>query len=278
MEKIAKALEKARRQRDAQSTATPAVAPAPLADGVGTAGAPRYQSTRVISSDRTTLKERRVVAGITPSSGHNPMELADAFRILRTRVYQQMSATGGTTLAVTSPNMSEGKTVVAANLAISLTQFSQHTVLLVDVDLRRPAMHKIFEIEPRPGLGDYLLKGTPLSDCLVSPDIDGLVVLPSGGSLARSSETLSSDRMTALAAEMKNRYPDRLVVYDLPPLLPTDDAIVFLGNADASLLVIEEGRTRRGDIERAIELLANHNMIGTVLNKATSTSGAYSYY
>jgi protein-tyrosine kinase len=277
-QQIAKALEKARRERDAQPTPSPAHAPGASARGDGTWSAPRYQSTRVIHSNEKTLKERRVVAGIDASGDQTATELADAFRILRTRVYQQMSARGGTTLAVTSPNMSEGKTVVAANLAISLSQFGHHTVLLVDVDLRRPGLHKIFEIQPRPGLGDYLLKGTPISECLVSPDVDGLVVLPSGGEYARSSETLSSERMTALAAEMKSRYADRLVVYDLPPLLPTDDAIVFLKNADATLLVIEEGRTRRGDIQRAVELLENHNLIGTVLNKSTATSGAYSYY
>lgn len=273
MEKIAKALEKARAQRDARTV--PPVQPggvdaSPPAPDLG--APPRYRTTRVVAVDRARWKENRLITD-DPES----IQLADAFRILRTRVYQRMSAINARTLAITSPNMNEGKSVVAANLAISLTQFAEHTVLLVDVDLRRPSLHKTFGIEPKPGLSDYLVDDTPLSECLVSPDVGGLVVLPAGSPLARSSEALSSTRMAALADELKNRYPDRIVLYDLPPLLPTDDALVFLPFADAALLVIEEGRTRAPEIERAVDMLESCHLLGTVLNKSTSSDKSYAY-
>lgn len=275
MEKIEQALAKARRHREQQQPdtlehvqATSRSATAATPDN----RPPRYRSTRVNATDTNSLKERRVVAGL------GDMELADAFRILRTRVIQRLSAAGGTTLAITSSGMSEGKTVVAANLAISLSQFAHHTVLLVDVDLRRPGVHKVFAVNAEPGLTDYLLSDTPLSECLVNPGIERLVLLPSGAPLTSSSEMLSTDKVTALAAELKSRYPNRLVLYDLPPLLPSDDALVFLKHVDASLLVVEEGKTQRSDIERALHLLDGHNPIGTVLNKAQATKGDYGYY
>jgi capsular exopolysaccharide synthesis family protein len=227
----------------------------------------------VISVDHKRLAEQRLV------NGQGSAALGDVFRILRTHVVRRMHALGVTTLAITSPGMSEGKTLIAANLAISLSQFARNTVLLVDLDLRRPSVHDVFSVDAEPGLTDYLLHDVPLAECLVNPGIERLVLLPSGAPLRASSETLSSDKMAALATELKHRYPDRTVIYDLPPLLPTDDAMVFLKHVDGSLLVIEEGRTQRADIERAIELLKDHQMIGTVLNKArwAQRSSGYGY-
>lgn len=268
MEKIQQALEKAGRERDRlppPSTAPTAPGPAPAVD-------PSYGSTRVVAIDADNLKERRIVAGL------DFLETADAFRILRTSVVRRMTPVGATTLAITSPGMAEGKTVVAANLAVSLSRFAQNTVLLVDLDLRRPNLHNVFGLDAEPGLTDYLIRDTPLAECLVSPGIDRLVLLPCGTPLRTSSEALSSQKMTALAGELKTRYPERLVLYDLPPLLPTDDALVFLKHVDASLLVVEEGGTRRADIERAMELLKDYHPIGTVLNKARSAKGQYGYY
>ncbi|MCU0838980.1 MAG: hypothetical protein MUE49_09700 [Rhodospirillales bacterium] len=235
-------------------------------------GSPPYSTTRVVAIDRRTMRENRLV------NGHDPAELADVFRILRTHVIKRLRACGASTLAITSAGMSEGKTLIAANLAISLSQIARHTVLLVDLDLRRPSLHKVFGIAPEPGLTDYLLQDAPLSECLVNPGFDRLVLLPSGAPLLASSETLSSDKMAALAAELKSRYPNRLVLYDLPPLLLTDDALVFLNHVDASLLVFAEGQTRRGDIERALELLKDHQPIGTVMNKARWTQTLAGYY
>lgn len=280
-DKLEQAFEKARRQRDrhpprdhpqpAPGAGHDEVAAAPSADAL--AGGSRLKRTRGVSVDRQRLSENRLV------NGHDAAGLVDVFRILRTQVLHRMNALEANTLAITSPGMSEGKTLIAANLAISLSQFARHTVLLVDLDLRRPGVHKLFAIDQEPGLTNHLLSDTPLAECLVNPGIERLVLLPSGAPLRASSETLSSEKMATLSKELKNRYPDRLVIYDLPPLLPTDDALVFLKYVDCSLLVVEEGRTQRPEIERALDLLDEHEPIGTVLNKArwAQRSSGYGY-
>lgn len=261
MERIHEALEKARRQRDGLRAAAHA-RPAAAA-GVGGGAA----KTRIVPTDGQALRERRVVAPLTHEG------LADTFRILRTQVVQKLAACGASTLAITSPSAGEGKTLTAVNLAISLAAYADRFVLLVDLDLRRPGVHKLFEIAPDVGLTDYLDRDVPLADCLVSPGgIERLVLLPAGAPLLTSSETLSSPKMAGLVGELKNRYADRIVLYDLPPLLVTDDALVFLRLVDACLVVFEEGGTKRADIERALELLRDVNVIGTVLNKARQTT------
>jgi capsular exopolysaccharide synthesis family protein len=271
MERIKEALEKAHKQREQRQSVGGVIETQPRAATSSSHEMPQYSTTRVVDVDMNGLKERRVVTDL------DSLELADSFRILRTQVMRQLSANQWTTLAIVSPGMGEGKTVVSANLAIRLAQFAHHTVLLVDLDFRRPGLHRLFGIETETGLADYLTAGTPLSDCLVHPGIEGLVLLPSGRPLSRSSETLSQSRMGELATELKSRYPNRLVVYDLPPLLLTDDALVFLKHVDACVLVVEAGATRKPDFARAIELLQGHNLIGTVLNKARSSAGGYAY-
>ena len=93
-----------------------------------------------------------------------------------------------------------------------------------------------------------------------------------------SSEFLSLPRVDSLAQELKDRYPDRIVIYDLAPLLLTDDYLVFMHNVDACLLVVEEGTTKKVDIERAVELLKDSNLIGTVLNKSAQKTFSGYYY
>ncbi len=263
MERIHAALEKARRQRDgllASGRARPSSGSGADRDDNGAA------KTRVVPTDGLALHERRVVAPMIHE------EFADTFRILRTQVVQKMADCGASTLAITSPGAGEGKTLTAVNLAISLAAYADRFVLLVDLDLRRPAVHRLFEITPDVGLTDYLMRDVPLPDCLVSPGIDRLVLLPVAQPLLTSSETLSSPKMARLAGELKNRYADRIVLYDLPPVLLTDDALVFLRLVDTCLLVFEEGTTKRADIERVMELLGDVNIIGTVLNKARHTT------
>ena len=271
MEKIQKALEKARQQREqvqqSQSVGQRRVPQAPKNAAVP--GEITYQQTRVVSTQEHNLRESRVIFGLT----HNA--LADTFRILRTQVLQRLVGEGHTTLAITSPNPGEGKTLTAVNLAVSLAKDVNRTVLLVDVDLRRPSVHTYFQIEPEVGLSDYLLGEASLSECLINPGIERLVILPVGGALRDSSEMLSSPKMVGLSRELKTRYPDRIVLYDLSPVLTTDDAIAFLQYVDCCLLVFQEGSTRKGDIERTLDLVEGCNVIGTVLNKSTQRSATY---
>jgi protein-tyrosine kinase len=268
MEKIQKALDKARASREGPSQ--PLLQHPAAADGA-VAPAIAYSRTRVVQADPKLLIARRVVAHA------NGQPLADRFRILRTQVMQKLAVAGHRTLAVTSPNADEGKTFIAVNLALSLAMIPAQTVLLVDLDLRRPGVHRCFGIEPKVGVTDYLLGNVPLADCLVNPGIERLVILPVGASLGASSEVLSSAKMLGLAKELKERYADRIVIYDLPPLLVTDDALMFLNQPECCLLVVAEGETQISDIERSLELLQSARVIGTVLNKAADRKRHYHY-
>jgi Mrp family chromosome partitioning ATPase len=147
-------------------------------------------------------------------------------------------------------------------------------VLLVDADLRHPNMHAYFGMNPEFGLSDYLQSDKPIQELLVHPaGIQGLVILPGGKPLDNSAEMLNSPKMSRLVDELKSRYPSRIVLFDLPPLLATADAIAFAPYVDAALLVVEEGKTPMQDAQRAAELLKDTHLIGAVLNKSLSNTG-----
>jgi protein-tyrosine kinase len=228
-----------------------------------------YTHTKVIPVSLQHLRANRVVTAEAPDEELVP------YKMLRTRVLQRMRDQGWSSLAVTSANAGEGKTLTAVNLSISLAMEVSCTVLLVDLDLMRPSVHKLFGLPAQPGIRDYLVDGTPLDEVLVHPAIPRLVLLPGGSPLRHSSEMLSSPRMVQLAEELKTRYARRIVVFDLPPLLASDDAIAFAPCVDAALLVVEEGKTQIDDVARTAELLQNVKLLGTVLNKAEHVEASY---
>ncbi len=225
----------------------------------------RYNRTRKIAVSEDTLDRNRLVAAVP---NH---ELGDVYRMLRTRVLQSLRENSWNSLAVTSPATGCGKTLTSINLAISLAMEVVHTVLLVDLDLRRPGIHRFFDYAPEYGLSDYLFNDVPIEEILFTPSIDRLVVLPGRESIRNSSEMLRSPKMVGLVNELKNRYPDRLVVFDLPPILAADDSLAFSPYTDAMLMVAENGATTSEDLDKAIAMLRDTPLIGTVLNKADIT-------
>jgi protein-tyrosine kinase len=245
MESIEKALKKAREQENALTGASSEVID---------------QTTRVIPVQTRVLRNNRIVAGIALEPE------ADLYRMLRAQVLKRLGESGSSTLGICSPGPEAGKTLTAINLAVSMSLDANQTVLLVDLDLRKPNVAERFGLKVSAGLSDYLFDQAQLSECLISPGIERLVLLPGGNAIHNSSEALTSPQMTKLAKELKERYPDRIVIYDLPPLLSSDDAMVFLPKIDATLLVVREGSTRASDIRRSIGLLQDSNLIGTVLN------------
>ncbi len=262
MERIKQALEKAREER--LKSGGLATASGESGGSAAAVGQIMYTHTRTEEVPVSFLRDMRVITAVE-SGG-----FTDAYGILRTQVLQRLREKQWNALAVTSPGISEGKTLTAINLAISLAREVDYTVLLVDADLRNPGVHKYFGIHPERGLSDYLLGDVPLAELLIHPSgIGRFVILPGGKPLEHSSEMLNSPKMARLVDELKTRYSSRIVLFDLPPLLSTADALAFSPYVDAALLVIEENRTPAPEIERATELLAqNTNLIGTVLNKA----------
>jgi protein-tyrosine kinase len=270
MERIRKALERAGQDRmmggtDFRATATN-LPPPDLSTGV------RYTMTRMVEVPQSLLLENRIIAGLVDH------KFKDAYRMLRTRVLQTMRNNGWTSIAVTGPATGCGKTLTAINLAISLAMEVNHTVLLVDLDLRRPTIHTYFGYEPELGLSDYLTNNDiPLHQLLFTPAIDRLVVLPGRSALPNSAEMLRSPRMIALVNELKTRYPDRLIVFDLPPILAADDALAFSPYTDCFLMVAESGGTKKDDLEKAYDILKSTPLVGTVLNKSEVPSTGYGY-
>ena len=222
-----------------------------------------YTRTRSLDIPLSVLRQRRVMAA------YNKGPFVDAIKILRTQVMHRLRETNWNVLGVTSPGHGEGKTLTAVNLAVSLAMETTQTVLLVDADLRNPGVHEVFGLKDCPGLADYLLDDQPVEDLLVHPGIGRFVLLPGGRAISNSTEILTSPKMVALVEELKNRYPSRIIIFDLPPLLHTADALAFSPYTDALLLVVEEGKTTAKDVQRAMSLVNNTcHVLGTVLNKA----------
>ena len=221
-----------------------------------------YTHSKRIDVMQNVLVENRLIAGIRSDPR------ATAFRMLRTQVLHAMRENNWFTLAITGPTGGIGKSLVATNLAISMSMEVNQTVLLVDLDLRRPSIHKSFDLEPDQGLLDYLKGDARLEDLFINPVYKRLSLLPGRGSTTESLELLSSPRMNNLFNDLRNKYESRIIIYDLPPLLNIDDAMVILPNVDATLMVVENGKNTQSDVQNSMRLLQGTNLIGTVLNKA----------
>ncbi|MGD9168498.1 MAG: CpsD/CapB family tyrosine-protein kinase [Candidatus Thiodiazotropha sp.] len=231
-----------------------------------------YTNTKSVHIPKEVLREKRVFSGDTKD------QISDQYKVLRTHVLQCLKSNKWNSLAITSPIEGCGKTLTAINLAISLAREVNHSVLLVDMDLRRPSIKNYFIEETLPGISDYLNEDKELSEILFNPGLDRIVLLPGNKPIENSSEMLSSPKVVKLVEELKSRYPNRIVVFDMPPLLSCDDVMAFSPYIDAVMLVVSEGSTLKKELARSCELLANTNVIGTVLNKSTSVSLRSGYY
>jgi exopolysaccharide/PEP-CTERM locus tyrosine autokinase len=259
MERIKQALEKARQERQTRQGTAPSN-PAPSA---GTPASPGQAVTQQVTVDSRVLRDNKIIAGLEPNA------FTDAYNLLRTHILQSFNENNWNTLAVTSTGKHEGKTLTAINLAISIARELDHSVLLVDANMRHPWMLEHLGIAHRKGLSDYLTGDVPLGELLIRPEsIEHLVILPGGQPLTNSAEMLNSPRMGQLVEEMKARYTDRIIIFDLPPVLGSSDALAFAPHVDAALLVVSEGITQKQDIEKAVDLLSVTNIVGTVLNMA----------
>jgi protein-tyrosine kinase len=200
--------------------------------------------------------------------------LSEQFRLLRTRI----ETVGPGTFMVTSALDQEGKTLCAANLAVTLSISLGAGVILVDADLRHPSVAKWFDVKRRPGLVDCLLGEAHWKECLRTTQRERLMLLPAGGSSAMSTELLGSDGMIRLVAELKESFPRHYILIDAPPLLLTADPLVLARHSDHVLLVVRAGATPRAAVMKAIETLGADRFLGIVFNGATENASDYYYY
>jgi protein-tyrosine kinase len=217
-----------------------------------------------VAANRVLLAPSNTLSGV-----------ADAYRILRTRLSHRLQSQGWNSLAVTSAGPSEGKSLTALNLSVSIASERKRNVFLLDLDLRKPSLCKYLGIYPQTTIGEYLSGEAKLEDVFFS--IDANLMLASGlRQYHNSADLLGSERLLEMLAYIRNADPNALVIADLPPLLSIADALVVAPKLSATLLVVAESGTRREGLTRAREILAGVTLAGVVLNHAKTA--IHSYY
>jgi len=232
---------------------------------------PAYSRSRAVTLDPNVLAANRCVA-MFPASPEG-----EFYKVLRSRILHRTQDQERRAIMITSAVPGEGKTTTAINLALAFAKEFEQTVLLVDCDLRRQCIHEVMGYESDCGLLDHLLDGTPVPDLVVWPGIEKLTVISGGRTILESSEVLASPRMRELAANMKARYPDRYMFFDVPPVLAGADAMAFTPLVDWIIMVVEAGKTPLPEVNRALQMLPREKVLGLILNRQTSQVKAYPY-
>jgi receptor protein-tyrosine kinase len=186
----------------------------------------------------------------------------------------------GNLIMVSSADMNEGKTFVSLNLALSIALEQDKTVLLVDADVLRPSIGRELEFESKDGLIEYLLGDvSSIPDIIYNTSIPNLRIIPAGQPHHLNTELLASERMVQLTRELCERYPDRIVIFDCPPILGINETAILSDLVGQAIIVVEESKTKIENVKRAVSQLNGDIAIGFVMNKSVSTKrDAYGYY
>ncbi len=248
----------------------PVGVPAQPAAAPQTAAKPQAREDSTQSADEPRKKALPDAAKIEPDlvSLVNPDgPEAELFRLLRTRIlFPPAGQKPPRTILVTSALAEEGKSFVAANLAVNFAQNVDEHVLLVDCDLRKPSICTKFGFNGVKGLSEYLAGGPELPQLLLKPGVEKLTVLPSGAPPPNPSELITSARMAALIDELKGRYPDRYIIFDSPPPMMAPETSAIAQWADGILVVVKYG-TSMDLVEELVSLLDREKIIGVVINR-----------
>jgi protein-tyrosine kinase len=269
MSKIYKALEKAERER---STEFKEVQPS-----VWRLKERKIERHRIISKPKKAeaiVSEQQLVTLFQPKS-----LAAEQFRKLRTHLLKLKISEPPKTILVTSATSSEGKTLIAANLAAGIaTELNAHA-LMVDCDLRSPSLAKWFGLPNGKGLSDYLIGDRQISDLLIKTGVEKLSLLAGGSIQDNPAELIGSKKMEALVHELKSRYNDRYVIFDSTPLLITSEPEVLSKLVDGIIVVVRASITPRETIKQALSSIEKGKILGFVLNDIEfKSSGLSSRY
>lgn len=234
---------------------SPASAGAQIVDGAG------GHSQPADIEHLTVRLNPLLVAGLSPKS-----PAAEQYRALRTRLSQAEGAHNLRTLLITSPQKGEGKSVTAANLALTMAQELHRSVVLVEADLRKPSLQQLFGLPAGPGLADYLVGAADLAGVMKFLPDHHLTVLPAGTAPTNPAELLGSTAMRRMLDQLRTRF-DR-VILDTPPILPLADVAVLAPIVDGALLVVRAGVTPKPAIENALRAFDSSRLVGVVLNES----------
>jgi capsular exopolysaccharide synthesis family protein len=273
-----------RRTRGVSDEAPPAVAPArprTTFETTTTHAAPAWTPAAVAPAIETPAAQEatgpaldpRLVVAIAPHS-----LAAEQFRSLRTRIKAAEHGRAVRAIVITSPAKGDGKSLTAANLALTMAQEFQQRVLLLDGDLRRPSVHRLFGINEGPGLSDVLMGAVDLNEALVSLPDQHLTLLPAGTPPNHPAELLGSATMRRVLDTLRTRF-DRILI-DMPPVAPLADLQIVAPMADGLLMIVRAGVTPRPAIERALAGLDMSKVLGLVLNETggPATGDGYEGY
>jgi exopolysaccharide/PEP-CTERM locus tyrosine autokinase len=231
------------------------------------------------------LNRLRQMDMLVPGSNLSPEIKNEYRRIKRPLLSNAFGKTAslvdqGNLIVVTSAVPGEGKTYTAVNLALAFAQERDNTVLLIDCDVTKQGVSRLFGVEKRrPEFTDLLAsEEISVGDALLRTDVPGLVILPAGKPHEYITEMVASQRMARLVNEIATRYSDRIIIFDAPPLLATPEAQVLAGLVGQIVFVIEAGKTPHSIVDDALEMLPEDKAIGLVLNKSESLSNRGGYY
>ena len=207
-------------------------------------------------------------------------QFAEVYRVLRTRVLQQMRQNDWSTLGVTSANPRAGKTTTSINLSLAIARDPSFSSVLLDCDFRRPNVHKSLMVDPEAGLIDYLQGNAELDEIMYCHGGQEWRFIPSGPRQHEApSELFGSERMGELLDKLRAERESTIAVFDLPPATVGDDVLALSTELDAMLLIVEDEVTDERELRNALDLLKDNNIVGLVLNKAASAGEfVYSYY
>lgn len=286
MSTIEKALAKQKEAKLRQSANTdvppseePSADKAPVSDNAQTVDTSLNTNKIILNGERLT--ERGFIYSVN-SAHHIQEEFRHIKRKLLNNAFGPTSKTlkNSNLIMVSSSNPNEGKTFVSINLALSIALEQDKTVLLIDADVLRPSLHRELEFDSKDGLLEYLLSEVnELSDIIYSTNIENLKIIPAGKPHHLTNELLASKRMETLAQELAERYPDRIVIFDCPPILGVTETPVLSHLVGQAMVVVEDSKTKLSDVKKAASQLNEDIAIGFVMNKTINTQkDGYGYY
>jgi exopolysaccharide/PEP-CTERM locus tyrosine autokinase len=251
-----------------------------LAAGPKVKPGPALSARRTVRTLRVELDRLRRQGMITPDGGRTP--IAEGFRRIKRQILVNMASpkagAPASLVMVTSALPGEGKTFCAINLALSIALEKDYSVLLVDADVAKPSIPQLLGLDAGKGLMDLLVdRRIELEEVLCKIDIGKLTLLPAGTVHQHATELLASGAMRELLREMAERYQDRIIIFDSPPLLAASEAGVLANQMGQIVLVVETGKTSEAALKNALSRIETSNITGLVLNKGEVPGLEYGY-
>ncbi len=250
MDRISKAIRQANKSRTASVNQKNVVGDFDLAHG------------NRVEVPKSLLESNKIVAGALTGPE------AEYYRMLRTKTLRILSQNNWRVIGVTGPSSSSGKSLTAANLAVAISMTPNYSALLVDADMRKSTVSKMFGLNPDFGLSEFLSWKASLEEVVICPGIDDLGIIVNTHPMQGGSDLLLSDALSALVEQIKSSDENLVAIFDLPPVFVGDDAVAMCAHLDAALVVVDSGNTEREQLVSCMDMLKDVNILGYVLNGA----------